>query len=304
MAAVIAKYTPDLPADEWAIIAEFVRAAVTDCDCRTPYTARDLLIASSRHVHWCVFTAGLPLDTAVVFHRDTIAEYAAFGCPQMALGSVGNMRSRLLRMSELLLPPAARTSRLVALPASPPKAPYADRDRVALRSWATGQATQYKVVNCHVLLALGMGAGLSSTEVGDVRAGHLHCDADGVLVEVVGKRARFVPVLAEWEPVLMDVAAAAMRPDLYAFMPRRGKNSRNLVPNFVDKSNIGRVRPSLQRMRVTWIVTHLAAGSPAKALVAAAGVDSLEALTRYLRFVPDVDVADYRAAFRAAGGAK
>ena len=45
-------------------------------------------------------------------------------------------------------------------------------------------------------------------------------------------------------------------------------------------------------MRATWIVTHLTAGSPVKALVEAAGVDSLEALTRYLRFVPDADVAD------------
>ncbi len=53
-------------------------------------------------------------------------------------------------------------------------------------------------------------------------------------------------------------------------------------------------------MRATWMVTHLTAGSPVKALVEAAGVDSLEALTRYLRFVPDADVAAYRAAFRAA----
>jgi hypothetical protein len=300
VAAAIANYTPDIPADEWAIIGEFVRAAVTACDCQTPYSARELLIASSRHVHWCVFTAGLPLDRGVVFHRDTIGEYTAYGCPQLVPAVKGNVRSRLLRMSELLLPPTARTSRLAALPASAPTVPYSVGEQVALRSWATGQITQYQVVNGHVLLALGLGAGLSAAEVGEVQARHLHCDDNGVLVEVVGKRARLVPVLAEWEPVLVDVADTAMRPDLYVFRPRRDKNHRNLVGNFVDKTNLGRVRPNLQRMRATWIVTHLAAGSPVKALVAAAGVDSLEALTRYLRFVPDADVAEYRAAFRAA----
>jgi len=297
---VIREYTPDLPPEEWAVIADFVRAAVTACDCLTPYTARELLIASARHAHWCVFTAGLPLDRDVIFHRDTIAEYAARGCPQLTLASTGNIRSRLLRMSELLLPPAARTSRLAALPASPPTEPYTIREQVALRSWATGQVTPYREVTCHVLLALGLGAGLSAGEVGAVQAKHLHCDADGVLVEVVGKRARLVPVLAEWEPVLVNVAGTAMRPDLYVFRPRRDKAHRKLISNFVDKTNVGRVRPNLQRMRATWIVTHLTAGSPVKALVEAAGVDSLEALTRYLRFVPDADVAAYRAAFRAA----
>lgn len=302
MATAITKYTPDLPPHEWAAIAPFVCDAVTACDCRTPYSARELLAASVRHVHWCVFTAGLPLDRQTVFHRDTVAEYIAYGCSQMSAGSAGNRRSQLLRMSELLLPPAARTSRLAALPASPPTVPYAARERVALRSWAAGQVTQYQVVNCHVLLALGLGAGLSAAEVGDVQARHLHCDGQGVLVEVTGRRARLVPVLAEWESVLVDVAVAAMRPDLYVFRPRRDKTHRNLVGNFVDKTNVARVRPNLQRMRATWIVTHLTAGSPVKALVEAAGVDSLEALTRYLRYVPDADINAYRAAFRAANG--
>lgn len=302
MTAAIANYTPDLPPDDWAVIADFVRAAVTECDCRTPYSARELLAASVRHVHWCVFTAGLPLNRKIVFHRDTIAEYIAYGCSQMSAGSAGNRRSQLLRMSELLLPPEVRTSRLAALPASPPTAPYSTREQVALRSWAAGQVTQYQVVNCHVLLALGLGAGLSAAEVGNIRARHLHCDDHGVLVEVAGKRTRTVPVLAEWEPVLCDVADAAMRPDMYAFRPRRDKTHRNLVGNFVDKTNIARVRPNLQRMRATSIVTHLTAGSPVKALVEAAGVESLEALTRYLRYVSDADINTYRAEFRSATG--
>lgn len=211
----------------------------------------------------------------------------------------------LLRMSELLMPPSAQPVRLPPMWAAHPLPPYTTADVAALRSWALGQTTQTRLVQCHVLLALGLGAGLSAAEVADLRMGRIHVDSDGVLVEVVGTRARLVPVLEEWEQVLADVGRAAIRPDLYVFGgPRRKVSHKNTVSNFVRATNIGRVHPSLQRMRVTWIVGHLVAGSPAKALMQAAGVDSLEALNRYLRFVPDADVAAYRAAFRnGVGGA-
>ena len=300
MATVIAGYIPDLPEEHWAVIGAFVRAAVADCDQRTPYSARELMKAAARHVQWCVYTAGLPLERDYVFHRETIAEYAARGCPQMAPASAGNRRSQLLRMSELLLPPAQRTARLAPFPASAPVAPYTSAEQTALRSWAAAARTDYMSVNARLLLALGFGAGLSAAEVGGVRVRHLHVDADGVQVQVEGARPRLVPVLADWEPALAAFRESAMFDDMFVFRPRRAGPSRNLVANFLAKTNITGVRPSLQRMRVTWIVTHLSAGSPIKAVMQAAGVDSLEALTRYLPFVPDVDPDTYRVALRAA----
>ena len=75
---------------------------------------------------------------------------------------------------------------------------------------------------------------------------------------------------------------------------------KNLIANFVDKTTPGSVRANAQRMRSTWLVTHLSSGSPPKALVEAAGVDSLEALTRFLRFVPDLDPAQARRRLRDA----
>lgn len=195
MARTIAEYQPDLPADEWAAIEAFVRECVTDCDAKTPYSARELLVVCARHVRWCWRTAGLPLVRRVVFHRDTIAEYIAHGCPQMSPASAGNRRSQLLRMAELLLPPQERGTRLAALPPSDPLPPYPPQDVVALRSWANGQNTQYRREQCTLLLALGLGAGLSNAEILAVRSRHIHVDEEGVLVEVDAPRTRFVPVL-------------------------------------------------------------------------------------------------------------
>lgn len=298
VALTITSYTPDLPGEHWAEIAPFVRQAVSACEQKTPYSAGELLAASARLVHWCWQSAGLPLERDVVFRREVIAEYIAHGCPQMSRASAGNRRSQLLRMSELLLGPAHQVTRLAPMPPPDPTTPYTAAEVIALRSWADGQKTTYRQVNCHVLLGLGLGAGLSATEINDVEARHVHVDADGVLIEVVGSRARVVQVLAEWEPVLVQVASAAMRPDLFLFRPAREKTHRNLIGNFVDKTSPGRVRATAQRMRSTWIVTHLGAGTPVKALVEAAGVDSLEALTRFLRFVPELDTQVARRALR------
>jgi integrase len=298
VATAIATYRPDLPPEDWAVIGEFVRTAVTDCMGKTVYSPRQLFAAATRHVWWCWSTAGLPLDNAVVFHPQVICEFIDAGCPEWSRPTAGNHRARLMRMSEALMPPGARPVRLPVIEPSSPLQPYTVPEQVALRSWANGQVTQYRIVNCHVLLALGLGAGLTAAEVCDVRAGHLHVDSEGMLVEVVGKRARLVPVLAEWEPILIDLADAAMRPDLHVFRPHRSTGYKNTIANFVAKTDAGRVRPTQQRMRATWLVTHLSAGSPVKALVRAAGLDSLESLTRYLRYVPDADVAAVRAAFR------
>lgn len=303
MAAAITNYTPDLPPEDWAAIAPFVRAAVTDCMGKVPYSPRELFKAATRHVWWCWRAAGLPLERGVVFHPEVIGEFIDHGCPDWSRPTAANRRSLLLRMSGLLMPAGSRPVRLPAMWAARPLPPYTATEVVALRSWAAGQTTQTRLVQCHVLLALGFGAGLSAAEVADLRTGNVHVDSEGVLVEVVGNRARMVPVLAEWESVLADLADAAMRPDLYVFGgPRRKVSHKNTVSNFVRATNIGRVQPSLQRMRVTWIVGHLVAGSPVKALMQAAGVDSLEALNRYLRFVPNADVKAYRAAFRNGDG--
>jgi len=298
VAAKIRTYTPQLPRAEWAVIEDFVRTAVTDCEERTPYAAANLLSVCSQHVRWCTQVAGQPLDRAVIFHREVIEEYICGGITRVTAGTRGNRRSLLLRMSELLLPPQARTVRLAALPPASPSTPYTPRELSLLRSWAGGQNTEFRRVNAHILLALGLGAGLAARELQETRPANITCDSDGVLITVAGARPRVVPVLGEWESVLRDVATAAMHKDSYLFRPRRTRCYPNAITGFVAET-VGRQVPvSSQRMRATWIVGHLRAGVPVKALVDASGVASFEAFTRYLPFVPDLFVTDYRDAFR------
>jgi len=293
----IQDFTPDMSERYWRVIEAFVRAAVTDAQPSTPYAARDLLSVTSRYVLWCWQTAGLTLDRKVVFDRLVIEEFIARGCPALSSASRGNRRSQLLRMSEALLGSEGSPARLAPLPPSDPVRPYSSSELVALRSWAATQSTPTARRDAATLVALGAGAGLAVEDITGLTAGMVAVDDLGVLLAVPGRRSRLVPVLASWETPIIE-ATAVIPADRPLFRERRTTPDKNFVANFVDRSAGVGIKPSVQRLRATWIVGHLATRTPVVAFMAAAGVESLEALTRYLRFVPGVDPAEGRRLLR------
>lgn len=294
------EYEPRLNTATWLLIAPFVAASVAACADATPYETRVLTGAATRLTAWTWLNAGLPLERDVVFNRDVIARFIAVGCSNMKPAVRGNLRSQLLRMSESLLGPAAAPRRLSPLPPSDPTAPYTHQEIVSLRNWADTQSTAQRRDNARVLLALGAGAGLSAIEIGELRVGSIHHDNSGVLISVEGDRPRTVPVLREWETALVE-RCAQLSQDRYAFRENHTTFYPNLVTNFVDRSRVVGVRPQSQRLRSTWIVRHLEAATPVPLLMHAAGVESLEALTRYVRFVPAIKGESGRQLLRDAG---
>lgn len=303
MARRISEYTPAIPAGDWTHIEGFVRAAVAEAQPNTVYAARDLLISVTGLTYWCWQTACVPVEREVVFDRAQIEEYIASGCPSMRPGSRGNRRSQLFRVAEQLVGTQTATRRLAPLPASDPAAPYVAAEIAMLRSWCAGQPTQRMRNDAAVLVALGAGAGLAVEDLIDVRIGDVTSDDEGVVVTVRGgRRPRTVPVLVEWEALLAGAVDGRDDTDGFAFRPGRTTTHKNAVSNFVAKTTGVGVRPSSQRLRVTWIVRHLAAGTPVAALIGAAGVESLEALTRYVRFVPALDAATVRRRLREGRG--
>jgi integrase len=197
----------------------------------------------------------------------------------------------------VLLPPSRSLHRLNPLPPSEPAPPYSAAELISLRSWASSQSTPARRTNASVLLACGVGAGLSASEIGNLRVQNIVIDNAGVKVIVDGRRQREVPVLGEWEEPLrcrVDELAG----NRFAFRENHTQFYPNIVSNFVNRSRVVGVRPQTQRMRTTWIIRHLAAGTHVVAFMDAAGVDSLEALTRYVRFVPRLDRREERKQLR------
>jgi integrase len=283
-------------------IEEFASAAAVDAAPSTAYDERSLRKAAALLARWAWQSAGLPLDREVIFARQVIGRFASVGLTQYSEAGQGNIRSQLLRMGEALLGPRLAPVRLAPLGPAEPTAPYSLSEVTSLRSWALCQSTTARRANADVLLALGLGAGLSASEIGNVRVCDIAVDDEGVILNVTGTRSRSVPVLRAWERALIE-RTLTLRPDQWAFRENHTENYPNLISNFVARSGTSTVLPQSQRLRSTWLVGHLTNGTPVIPLMQAAGVESLEALTRYVRFVPVHDVPESRRVLSRSGSA-
>jgi hypothetical protein len=281
-------YEPALRTDAWLSVQDFVVSAVEDAAPKVRYSPKDLMLTCSRLAVWAHRSAGLPLERTDVFSREVIAEFIAIGCPTFNEAARGNMRSQLLRISETLLDISDVPRRLAPMASSDPVEPYTVKEQISLRSWANGQSTPARRANARVLVGACLGAGLSASEVGSLRVRDIEVDEVGVVLAITGERARRVPVLEEWAAYLAG-RVTQLSQESFAFRENHTAFYPNLVSNFVARSSRVGVRPQTQRMRATWIVRHLAEGTPVVLLMGAGGVDSLEALTRYVRFVPSVE---------------
>jgi integrase len=289
----IADYTPQMPPAHWAVIEEFVRSAVTDAKPDTTDQAADYLTNVARLVLWVWRDAGLELERSVVFNRWTIEQFIAIGCKGITAGSRGTARSRLFTVAERLLGADARLPRVAPLPSSEPARPYTPIELIQLRSWAKGQTTAAMRRNAALLLSLGAGAGLAASDINHLTVADVTAREDGVILNVTGPRPREVVMLSEWEDLLV-MSIRFLPPHSLVFGTERRTYNANSINGFVAKTYGHRPHVTSQRLRATWIVHHLNAGTPLAALMIAAGVQSLEAFTRYLGYVAPMDTDNAR----------
>ncbi|MGI8985161.1 MAG: hypothetical protein ACR2HM_11645 [Acidimicrobiales bacterium] len=188
----------------------------------------------------------------------------------MSKGSRANYRSVLRRVVEVFSLPKGAPSRPLALTAASPATPYTAAEELAWRVVMRNQATELRRENGEVLLALGFGAGLATEDITLLHGHHIVQFRQGVEIHVPGRRARVVPVFTEWADILL--AAAKRVGDERLFLPNRDGHTRNLVSNFVAKLQEGSPVLSAQRMRATWIVRLLNAGTKANVMTTVAGV--------------------------------
>ncbi|WP_145985685.1 hypothetical protein [Microbacterium phyllosphaerae] len=251
---------------------------------RTVYSEAEIRFATRPFLTWAVNVAGVEADLFELFSTSNIERFIVVAREAYSPGSLGNLRSRLFRVAEQIGDLQGRRPPVAALPPSSPVSPYAPREVAEMMSWAVSLSTESRRASAVNLLALGLGAGLSSSEIGNLRVKNVsEHPRGGIDVRVEGARERTVTMKDVWASELRLPAELSS----YVFRPDRDTTWRTVVNNFVQRAP-GTVLVQTQRLRATWIVGHLAAGTHASTLVKAAGVDSLEALTRYLQFVPSL----------------
>jgi hypothetical protein len=194
----------------------------------------------------------------------------------------------LFRMSEVLLDATGKGDMSYALSASSPSEPYSKQDELEVHAWARAQSVA-RSRDTHVLIALGFGAGLSSGEIIGTRPSDIEQGVDDLgnvafFVNVTGTRARRIRVEGSWVDKMGAVAAKRAAAE-WLFCPKRDGAGKNLISNLLARGPSVGLRPNTQRMRATFLVRHIAAGHSVAEVMRIAGVQSLGALARYVRFV-------------------
>jgi hypothetical protein len=150
------------------------------------------------------------------------------------------------------------------------KAPYAPSEICAYLALADAQPTLARLMHLSGLICLGAGAGLMGADLRTVTGTDVIARSGGVVVEVKGRRARVVPVLARYhERVLASASFAGAGYVTGGFSAQR----RNVTASLKASVAGGADLPGLDtgRLRATWLV-DAAQAIGLKAFMDAAGI--------------------------------
>lgn len=261
---VIARYAPRSLTPG---AAAFARAVVAQAAPATPARCKALLFAAGRLASFGE-SLGLELSAGALLSEAAIERFILVGC-----GSVSPATRRTLRTNLRAL---ARSLERYPQPAATPlvreraKAPYSPGEIDGFLRLADAQSTRARRLRASALVCLGAGAGVIAGELRHVRGSDVVARAGGVLVTVGGVRARAVPVLARYQPRLLD--AAAFAGDRF-MIGGRNPDRRNVTDTLCAALSTDSSLPRLQagRLRSSWLV-ECAARIGLEAFTQAAGI--------------------------------
>lgn len=290
---LINNYTPTLPASRWAPIAKVVREAVRAFDRTEVEAVRYALTVMARFADWVHMRAAATLDSSML-HPAVIDVYTQYRATEVSPVVAERERKMLRALAGLSSGPETRPVSTV----STPERPYTGKEQTQIRFWAEVQPSVSRIRSCAAIALLGMGCGLTTSEMLQVRARDLHpLSTGGLGVAVTGTRERFVPALAQWEDLHEHIAAADA--DEFVIAPGATYRERATLMGIM-KSSLGDIRPTPQRMRATWLVGHLDAGTHLTALMHAAGLTSTDSLKRFLPYAAELPEQAFLLALRQA----
>lgn len=241
-------------------------------------------------------TVGWPPEPGVLADARVIEAFCAHGLADATSTTRGTYRSVLRSWAGLA--DGRRARRGPGYPGAPAPMPYTPAQRAELCAIAAAQPTGRRD-SALVLVAAGLGAGVSTGELMTLRGKNVRVGDDGgVVIEVSGRRPRRVSVTAPYATVLARAAARAGAGSL--FRPAAAaRGYKNAVCNFVDTLVADPAAPrfTLGRARSSFVCDHITTGTPVARLLAITGIAEAGSLARYAVHVPGAP--DSKGAWRA-----
>lgn len=280
---IINQFTPRLPADTWELMDTFVRETIRTryAEGRSAAAVRDALTYLTTFADWVLLTGIGDLDSDILT-SEVIDAYTATRTTAGSGSVVQRERKVLLKMAGVAASPEhSRPST-----SSSPSIPYTTEQQSDIRRWADSQASAKHRRNASTIAALGLGCGLTASEMMSIQRRHITMLDDGM----VGVRTtdRIVPVTAAWN----DDLSALRTLSATTFLIDAGSGLRSsTVTHIVSELRRTYAHPSAQRMRATWMVNLLSANVPVPVVMSAAGLRSADVLRRLLPFITVPDPA-------------
>ena len=212
---------------------------------------------------------------------EVVGAYLHQGLRGRASSTKGTYHSVLRRLAPVTEPTGAPR-----FAGSNAPSPYHATERAQLYSVAASQRRPWRRYSATVLLALGLGAGLRTSELVSAKGRDVIVEEEGVSLRVRGVRQRVV-TLRGYEATLLGELVG--RKNAYLFHPEEASRT---YPNFVNDfcrqlvADPDAAKLSAPRARSSYICDQLASRTALSTLLGAAGIVQVESLLRYARHVP------------------
>ena len=271
----------------WVAIRPFVLSCASALPLDGWATATRTLRVLAQIGLWAV-GEGIALDRELVFDPDTVERFVAVSPGSDA--SRATYRAVLRRIGPLLTRKAPWEQRTAPVSRRHVAVPYRAEELALLSGDACQQPTVVQRRAAGAFLALGAGAGLDGRWCTRVRAEDVLVD-EVVLIRVGDPAARLVPVLARWEAAVLDLAKTAGGEYLVGGYSTSRNRASALTASLVVP--LGHPKLSCGRLRSTWLLSHLIAGTRLPELASAAGLQGITVLSDLLVNVPPMDEQDF-----------
>jgi len=289
----------------------FTRAVVRDALHAAPQPVtriwvRGALSMVSRLADWCAET-GQPLTREHVFHPETQHRWLHAGPgAKLADGTITSYRSRLSVIGAALTTPTEHLVPRVAGLSSPAVSPHSTDEETALWAWSRGVRPLTRRQRVQGTLALCLGTGARRIDLAETRGHDIVRNDAGVHVTFhpntrSGVQQRTVTCTQAWEDRLWHIAQTT-QPDHLIIAPWRTKmtNLGAYDKSLHDAALQAPFALNPHRLRHTWLIRHLFAGTPLPILMPAAAISSLKHLAEILKTSPEPTADEFRAALRQA----
>lgn len=293
--ALIVEYKPEgLAPDAWLPYREFFIEVMFAVGVRDRQQFFNVAAPLGRLLMWST-TQLLPLDAERIFHRDVIDRYVE--TTEHGPGR-STTRGRLRAIGEALTVDGGYSARSPRIGRPRALAPYTRAEIALFESDAANQLDDPLKLAFRLVLAVVLGTGGASAEIGPLRGSDFTESHEGLLV-YLGPARREIAVASCYENDLRRAAAAAGDEFVFPGAPNANKMN-NLISRFV----LGADTPKLQmeRLRTTWKLRALECRRLSLVdVMSASGVTTVDAFRGLQQYVRRSETVEYRRGLRSIG---